>query len=272
MPYITVKSPLSGQLGNQFFQVNLAVQIAKILDSKVRIAENNVLSLCEKSQLFEKKSLGSLRFRKVYSISKEYILNEDTTSIISLCRSVLSRGKILEFPSGMLGEVFHKFLRVQPRDIFKPKIDYRFSPDENSDSGNRVALHFRGADFQSWNPSYVMETTFYLRALEYLNLSSEYVDLYTDDTAHPTVIDLKRLNVVGEIYCNKDFGIDFWKLSQYRTIVISPSTFAVWASILGVRKSIYYDKNWFLRDVSNETFWRNFTENQGNLMDKIIGI
>lgn len=272
VPYITVNSPLSGQLGNQFFQVNLAIQIAIALDSTVLVSKNDVLSLCRESKIFKKQYLGGFKLRKVYRLPREYILSEDTASIISLCRSVLSLGKILEIPSGILGDVFYKFLQVEPRELFKPKSSYLFSSDKQNEPHNRVALHFRGGDFQSWKPSYVMDAAFYRKVLEHLDLPAEYVDLYTDDTNHPTVIELKKLDMVGAIYCSKDFGVDFWKLSQYRTIVISPSTFAVWASILGVRKSIYYNKNWFLRDVSHETFWRKFTENQGNLADRVIGI
>lgn len=268
MPYLTIKDPLTGRLGNQLFQVNFALQIATKIQVPLMIKKSEVLKM---SNLRVGLASGrGLKLQKAQILDKNFILEQDTETIYSRCLSIISEGRIAVLPAGILGEVFFKFLCESPRNLFNPRKHLISSEGEKQNSLKKVALHFRGGDFSDWKPSYVMDYKFYVRVLERLNFPSSQVDLFTDDPRHPTVIRLKTEMKVGRVINSNNPHRDFWALSNYGIIVISPSTFSVWAALLGCSKDVIYNGKWYENEGAKEAFWPLFIENNQGLARKLL--
>jgi hypothetical protein len=270
--FIRLEQPLSGGLGNQFFQVNFVLQIREILNCEIDIPKNKVFEICDQSKLDIGRKPTLNRFAKVFRISREFVIGEEASTLVNFCADKISSGIALQIPSGILGEVFYKFLSTDPRRMFYPELKYHKDLSENKVDSSRVAFHFRGTDFHDWKPEYVLDIAYYRRALKQLNLSPETTDLFTDDPLHPTVLQLKDEGIVGRVISRADHGSDFWNLANYETLVISPSTFAVWACLLGTHKTVIYDTNWFAKEGQKELFWKRFLKNSDHLMKDVVGI
>jgi len=270
MPCLTIENPLIGGLGNQLFQVNFASQIATRIQVPLMIKKSEVLKM---SNLRVELASGlGLKLRKMQILDKNFILQQDSETIYSRCLSIVSEGRIAVLPAGILGEVFFKFLCENPRNIFNPRKHLVSSDGEKQNSLKKVALHFRGGDFSAWKPSYVMDYQFYVRVLERLNLPSSQVDLFTDDPSHPTVIRLKTEMKVGRVIHSNNPHRDFWAMSNYGTLVISPSTFSVWAALLGCSKDVIYNGKWYESEGAKEVFWPKFIENDQGFAKKLLSM
>lgn len=262
--------PLSGRLGNQLFQFNFGLQIARSIGVQFNLSNNDVFEMCTIPNHFSKRLY--LRPRKVQTLDKSSILRHKADFIYESCLKIIESGKTVSLPSGILGEVFFKFFAVNPRDVFIPRMEFSKIENINQDFRNRVALHFRGSDFASWRPSYVMDYDFYIRAIRFMNVSSKEVDLFTDDPEHPTVVRLISDGVVDNVVSSSNGFRDFWTMSNYGSLVISPSTFAVWASMLGKAEKIVYNKNWYARDGIKEIFWQNYVNNLFEITGNLVGV
>ena len=270
MPYLTIKEPLIGRLGNQLFQVNFASQIATRIKVPLKMRKNEVLKL---SNLNVELSSGlGLKPKKMQFLDRRFILEQDAETIYGLCISIIQENRVIALPSGMLGEVFFKFLLEIPRNLFVPRKHLNSSDEEKLISSHRVALHFRGGDFSAWKPSYVMDYEFYARVLKEQDIPCDQIDLFTDDPAHPTVTRLKTELKVGKVISSNNQYRDFWAMSNYGTLVISPSTFSVWASLLGCPKKVIYNGNWYESEGVKEVFWSKFIETNHGFTKKMLAV
>ena len=252
MPYLTIKEPLIGRLGNQLFQVNFASQIATRIKVPLKMRKNEVLKL---SNLNVELSSGlGLKPKKMQFLDRRFILEQDAETIYGLCISIIQENRVIALPSGMLGEVFFKFLLESPRNLFVPRKHLNSSDEEKLISSHRVALHFRGGD------------------LKEQDIPCDQIDLFTDDPAHPTVTRLKTELKVGKVISSNNQYRDFWAMSNYGTLVISPSTFSVWASLLGCPKKVIYNGNWYESEGVKEVFWSKFIETNHGFTKKMLAV
>ena len=270
MSYVTLKDPLRGRLGNQLFQVNFAAQIASKLNVPLRLGKTSVNQLCEKSNYAQGKY--AFRSKPNLILNREYFLQSSTEEVIDFCLNAVDSGRNIELPSSMLGEVFFDYLFVDPKSLFTPNRRISLPNDSNFKDYDRIAMHFRGSDFQDWNSNYVMEYEYYCRVSKELNINGTRIDLFTDDPQHSTVIALYRNGIVSRIIHSRNYFEDFWQLSKYPTLVASPSTFPLWSAILGQTKLLIYDKNWYQNYGVKEVFWKQFLTCKNLLMPSINAI
>ena len=152
-----------------------------------------------------------------------------------------------------LGELFFKNRKIPTREIFKLK-------SKPNIEGKSVAIHFRGTDFFSWNPNAVLDTNYYLNALEEVDADTYYI--FTDDQRLPSyekvLSVLKGKNVVvGRNTSDRTNYInDFSIMSECDYIISSPSTFCICAGFMGKHKKIIHSENWVKDRVNKvDKFW-----------------
>lgn len=157
-----------------------------------------------------------------------------------------------------LGEKFFSDHHISTREIFKLKNKMKLD-------GVSLAIHFRGTDFHSWNPNAVLDTEYYLNAIEEYGEVQTYY-LFTDDRELPSYLDVTK-HLYGK---NVIFGDPISRLNDFITmcecdgIVSSPSTFAICAGFVGKHKKILHSKKWVNSRVSvNDKFWVDLN-NGGN--------
>lgn len=209
-------------------------------------------------------------FRRDFKITSRMIRSLPTGEILRLCRENLFAGRDILFVPPLLGETFFSYTFTAPSSLVRINPSYCQSVPGFNNDRPLVGLHFRGGDFSAWNPNAVLPTDYYLEAIECF--LAEYPDsaffLCTDDETCPAWSPvLKRLFALPRerIY----FGLndappiyDLHWLSLCDGIISSPSTFAIWAGILGrSRKKIIHSKKWVdLCVARQDVFWCRLDE------------
>jgi hypothetical protein len=161
-----------------------------------------------------------------------------------------------------LGEKFFSGDFLDSREIF------RLNGEREAEE--RVgAVHFRGTDFFTWNPESILETTYYISAIEEVFEEVDSFQLFTDDAelesfrAVKTYLDeRKKVYSLGQNTSNRsEFKKDFVNLANCDLIISSPSTFCISAGFVGKRKKIIHSEKWILSRIQkSDLFWVGLNE------------
>jgi len=178
---------------------------------------------------------------------------EDNDGIINLIAACLAGGSDALLPGGLLGDFFFNFAFVSPVDVMRWRV---------SSAAHRQAIgvHIRGGDFRQWDPSALLPVSYYEEAVHWCLATAPEaeVSIFTDDHSLDTVYELKhRLGTRCRIRPRASALVDLRLLSESQFIVASPSTFAIWAGILGPQSRSIHCREWVERKANQgEYFWR----------------
>lgn len=269
-PWFIMKQSPVGRFGNHLFQWNLIKQLAmefEIPYSHPKFIGSNF-----------SKELGSHNYIRGILRSPSYRLIELQNNKVHWCeieqliRSKIRDGVSIEIPSGVMGSRFFDSNYRNPSGIGDL---FTLIKSQKNQSKPYIAMHFRGTDFREWNELADISSGYYREALDTLKASKSLsadliVRLITDDPDHDTVAQIKKYTGAIVEGRNNQFE-DFSVLANADALISSPSTFAIWAAIVGKPKPVAFPKAWVNSRIEiQDPFWIGISENRGNLFDSII--
>lgn len=263
---IYIKGKITGGLGNQLFQLHLLEQMSRKFNL-IPIYPENEAAWSFKGFQAHRRFLPQLK--KSSHLDTQIIQNDSTEAIELLIHSILKKNRNLSLPHSVLGEALHKFCFFELNHLFRPKAEFdALASEKNS---NNIALHFRGKDFLDWDKTAIMSPDFYFEALSTIkNLKSKSIVIFTDDPGHETIRHLRQELSGSLIVSSQNYHFDFWRLSTFGTLISSPSTFAMWAGMLGQRTHLILRKSWLEERIEKqETYWMNVAQNVGGLYERV---
>lgn len=262
---ITLKA-FRGRLGNQLFQVHTALQLAKHLDLHVMLPAHKLRQISREiprgNKAFEFLISRFLKDNFQEFIFENGIMTE--TSRYSTDRFILSKNLVIG--SNYLSETFFPLLFEHPSDLMPLNL-----PESYFDQEPILALHFRGTDFVGWNSKALMRPEYYFNALDHFSAWKSDITLFTDDIGHEVVQTLIRN--VPKLRVDKSMNTSqaFLRLAQHKILISSPSTFAIWAAMLGRSSTIVLEQGWinemYLRD---DHFWTGIATNRKALFSNVL--
>jgi hypothetical protein len=259
-----------GRMGNRLFHYNFLRQISK---------KTGIDSFCvpfSESELFENITVEKRRtkFFKTTKYTSKEILNLSPDDFLHIITEGDARGRDFLLNPPMLGEVFFDYLFYDPNEFFQIKKQYRKDVDESIKDKKVIALHFRGTDFEAWNKSASLKFDYYKKAIDFCieSFSSDDIifGLFTDDINFlaytETLSYIKKTNKVFFIgNLDKPPIVDFYQITQSDVLISSPSTFAIFAGLLGKKKKIIHDKTWIDYALDKkDTFWVKLSTTQNS--------
>jgi hypothetical protein len=269
-PLIGYGESLVGRLGNQLFQMNLLFQLARILQASTYSRPWSY------SYLFKEIDHHSFRraniFPSCWRSWKPKTISFTNWSLIEIETLVsLTEKKIVNLPVGILGEAFFHVSKVNPRELFLQPRDLEFGFESNAP---KVGVHFRGGDFQTWNPKAILKPDFYLNSIKVLLDRYDELEVFisTDDPHLSTYLmvskELERESRIHTLTSRGSLFSDFWGLANCDYVVSSPSTFAIWASLLGVKKrSVFHSADWLNQRLQvQDEFWVDLMSEKNSLI------
>lgn len=252
----------SGGIGNQLFQLNFLHQTAKQLGTSLfhrRSQAEKIVHLPQSPNF-----LNALRSITSESFSKSEIEKAGYQAWLGKIRDLSDAGKSITIEPGVLGSIFFDSCTEPPRHIMPLRTMLFDRVKDAPASVNQISIHFRGGDFASWNPSAILQTDYYMDALDYLESSGiDMSNVYfsTDDPQHDTSLSiLHRLGQKPNLMTNP--FEDFIMLSKSDYLISSPSTFAFWAAVLGENVKVIHSKRWLDQCEAEEIkFWIDVRRN-----------
>jgi Glycosyl transferase family 11 len=256
MSRIQYSKGYSGRLGNQLFQENIIRQLAYA--SNLTIKENTG-DFNKLITGFDKVDNRSFRIIRKKKISREMLEEMTLDEIISML--MYAKVKTDYFlPSGLLGEYYTKFT-LRPPSLLMPLRTTLNEKFENRKEVKKIAIHFRGGDYMEWNRTAVLNLSYYMRSIEHIKIKFGNFPLiwrvFTDDKSLETY-----QKIVRELHCKSDLSpsdaiSDFFSISNSDVVISSPSTFSIWASILGRKKDlIIHCSEWVNQQAGlKDPFW-----------------
>lgn len=268
---ISTERRLIGQLGNQLFQVNLVMQIAKTLNIPYKYYSTNIDTLLGRVNEANKNFMKTHCAKNRFVISNDMMREIDIDDIHELIMKFSEKGALIVIKSGLLGEVLHKFLNHNPRELLTNDLVQAY---DFMGSANSVAMHFRGRDFENWNAKAIMPPEYYFNALDLI--TSEFgvlnpnLHLFTDDVNHPIFQQIAANFKKVSIYSGPNLFSDFWALSKFKYLISSPSTFSFWAGVLTRNKSIIFQEEWVNNQINEGSiFWNDIKCNRNVLFKSV---
>ena len=257
-PQIGYTERTRGQFGNFLFQYNLLLQLSWNFGFECFMKTEKYL-LDINDSFLTKRNINS-HINKVTLDRK--ILAEfdwDISSLVS--EKIVKKGKSIILPTGIYGESFFTVTKINPNFFMQiPGI-----ANNKLSNAVKVGIHVRGNDFKFWNEKATPDFEFYLRAINEIKveLGSEYqieYRIFTDDH-HSEIVEKLKKHFKLKIEKSSYFE-DFIALSGMDFIVAPPSTFSIWAGILGKSKTVYFEKNWINYSLERkDRFWVELNEN-----------
>jgi len=251
----------TGGLGNRLFQYHFLLQFARLANGETSIP-------WKKDHQFVSKTTGLLAHwvwassQKLQTLSSSDFQSYSQNEIKNFMLEKSSSQEDIALKPPILGELFYQTCFEDPKTLFKPqKVVAPPNP--------YIAIHIRGGDFASWNPAAILPSSYYRDAIELTMQSRTDFDtplvIVTDDLAQPSVAEIARifsenlsqgLEIRQIMRSDSDLSTDFRLLGSAETLISSPSTFAIWASILGQNREVLHSKIWVER-MANEgdQFW-----------------
>lgn len=253
----------AGRMGNRLFAYHFIRQIAERGKIDYFMPEfpdsPDFLDMCGRNRIraFIKKKVS------FSSICNE--LANDSVRLVSKILDISKEGYAVEIDRPVLGEFFYDYTFSDPRKFIRVKNQCLLS--FTYDGGHPeyiIAAHFRGTDYAKWNPSAVLPKSYYIEAIEHAISHSKtqpVIVLFTDDRTLDAYI-----ATYGHFYKKQKILIPVNKISHMRdfmtmmhadVLVSSPSTFSIWAGILGKKKTIVHSRSWVhQRADANDLFWQ----------------
>ena len=253
----------SGGIGNQLFQLNFLHQAAKQLDTSLFHRQSQAGRMVHLSQ--RPKISNALRSLTSVSFSKSEIEMAGYRAWLSRACELLTMGRSITIEPGVLGSIFFDSCMESPRNIIPLRAMAFDSVQDVASNTIQIAIHFRGGDFASWNPSAILQRDYYMDALDYLDSAGiDMSNIYfsTDDTQHETSqFILRRLG--KEPNLTSKTSEDFFMLSKSNYLISSPSTFSFWAAVLGENVKVIHSKRWLDQCEEKESkFWIDVRKNR----------
>lgn len=259
------KKNLRCGLGNRLFNYNFLMQIAHktLIDPIIPTAIDQHYF---KSNYITYRNLNFLTIfsKKVEQIDFAKLTpRERIEKIISLSKLTNE----ITFSGNFLGSYFFDHLYIDPKQIFQlPALESVFFVRHPY-----AALHFRGKDFHDWDQNAVLNYRYYIHSIEKcLNLGIDSFRLVTDDLTLDSLKTIKsyleQRKISFEII-NNDERVDFSILARADIVVISPSTFCIWATILGKSRRLILPEDWLDYSITrNDKFWIDLVNKKQDLL------
>lgn len=241
----------TGGLGNRLFHLNLLAQLSASSGIPYVYAgtpESRLLFEVGRKKIIELKSKPDFTGELLLGLDKQQIFDQ-----------IIDQSKIkknLYFEPPLLGELFHKFTDVPPRDLLTIR---RNSKKERP----YVAVHIRGRDFFQWDKKSILPVSYYRDSIEFVKSyfgADINIQLFTDDLNLPSVRELTSQNIAT--LCSsgskRDEIKDFVAMANSVGIISSASTFSIWAGLLGPEKLIIHSRDWVdSKSNMGDLFWSN---------------
>ena len=230
---------LSGGLGNQLFQLSAAIYLAKnnnivsisIDDTALnnyRVARDNELvkflrfDLGKINVIFKSSVLSSLRIPKFLPIFP--FVSDKNFQILS--KNINNRFLLLDgyFQACLTQENFDEEVKLLKIILINKQFEAQ----------NGCVIHIRGGDFVKLGWNSITPKEYYIKAIETMQLKYNQTKFYivTDDRIYSKSV-LDNINIDYKFIGNSMYE-DFHLLGSFKYRILSASTFALWASALGV--------------------------------------
>lgn len=258
MSTIVAYKKFTGQLGNHLFQKNFVLQSSNELNfgyfHRKSYSELIVQSDNKKIDLID-----CFRTKRILFFSAEEIQNMGFVDWINELRKFPLR-TIFVIENELMGDLFFESCLVDPKILMPLNITEYEKRSWNYPAG----IHFRGKDFQKWNPAAILSIEYYMNAIDLLQqygINIEDIFFSTDDWNHPISLKIiSRLNYVRKISSVRE---DFIKFTRCNYIVSSPSTFIFWASIFSNGSFVIHSEKWIRHNMDrNVKFWIDLMANK----------
>jgi hypothetical protein len=262
-----IKKIAKGRMGNRLFHYHFLRQISK---------KTGIEYFCidfpdaKKFDGMSKTGKVNFRFNKKIRLTSKDILSYQPDDFIEFVKSEDIKGRDIILDPPMLGEVFFDYLFFDPNEFIGIKKEHQKGFEFDVREKKIIALHFRGTDFEAWNKNASLKFDYYKKSidycLEYFKNEKIVFVLFTDDLNFQpytnTVDYLKSKNLEYHLGDPKGSPIhDFYQMTQSDVLVSSPSTFAIFAGILGKKKKIIHAQSWMDYAIdNNDTFWSRLSE------------
>ncbi len=246
------KKPKGG-LGNRLFQLNFIGQLGHLLERNYNFYSPGdskyFMNVSSKHKPFFPRFTQS-------AIDLSELVAEEFAIIRMKVEEMRSKRLIL-IEGSYLGETFFDFNFCDPRKIVIPRFQI-----EKTQS---IACHFRGGDFHTWNAQAILPHVYYMQAIEMIDskLGQKLpIKLITDDSSLEAFEKVsKSLKSRVTIKLDNDPIHDFADLAGSQFIVSSPSTFAIWAGILGGCEGIIHSSKWVQMQCElDDPFWNRLSK------------
>ena len=263
---------LTGRMGNRLFQYHFMRQLSKKYELEtfhLNIPDNIWF------ESMEEKKLDWNPFRKKVKFKSNEIIALGKDSFLNKIQQAKIEKKVIVLEPPLLGDFFYDYLFFDPNECIQIKEIYKNSNLTKSDNSINIAIHFRGTDFETWNKDAILDLDYYINAIDfsikfYKDSKLDFY-LFTDDLSLDTYT--KIINYLE--YKNIDFYLgdmskepiyDFYTMSECDVIISSPSTFSIWAGVLGKRKKIIHSDNWIKNRIDvNDRFWIDLDKSDNDI-------
>ena len=248
-----------GRFGNKMFNLFYSLYFSKKLKDKVFYNPFGV------SRFFDIKNNYKLKMHKSFRVINNTNFLEDNFQ-----NNLVLKG-------GVLGDYFFK-IKCDLKKNLTIKKSYT-SKNRLLKENFNVAIHFRGTDFFIWDKKSILPFEYYLKGIKSINTQKPKFYLYTDDSelaSFKKVINyLESNNLSYDLGRSKShFILDFSEMAYCDALISTPSTFCIWAGVLGKEKIIIQNKDWVnYRIENNDEFWKDcmFSKNYLNYkVDKFL--
>jgi len=251
-----------GRMGNRLFHYHFLRQVAE--EAGLAYFHPNFPDSKYFKEM-ERKARPFSLFRKELVLTSKEVLGFKQNEFIEFIKKENSSDKEIIINPPMLGEVFFDYLFYTPAQFIRMKDEFKLDFNFSTKDKTVVGLHFRGTDFKAWNERASLKFEYYRSAIDFClqEFKTEnlifviFSDDFQFDTFTKTIEYLKYIKAKFNIGDNKRPAIyDFYQISQCDVLVSSPSTFAIFAGILGKKKKIIHAKSWIDYAVANgDIFW-----------------
>lgn len=263
---IGIKKVSDGQMGNRLFQYHFLKQIAKKTE-----CEYFHCSLPDSVYFLgmEKRRRNIWSLKRPIKLTKEDIVKQKSNEFIEFVKYENNKGRDIILVPPILGDLFFDYLFYNPNEFLKIRPEYKLKINNLDENNSIVGIHFRGTDLHSWDRNTILEPEYYLKAIQHLSKeikdAFEFV-LFTDDENLPAYIETKKYLAdrnfrynIGQISLPPIY--DFYQMSQCDYLISSPSTFSIFAGVLGKEKKIIHSEKWIKYALNrNDLFWKKLID------------
>jgi len=236
-----------GGLGNQIFQLFAAIILAtKKKISRIEIDESYLLAKQLKGQIeevlnfeafgieitYRKKLITKLRLPRFLKIKSKF---NPFVSDGNFYRALNSAPRMNFYLDGYFIDAidqgtFDRHLKLISKG-FRLK-----SLDSEVNFKNRCVIHLRGTDFIKLGWSKITPLGYYKSSIQKMvEIGIDSFDVVTDDINYAK--SFFDNNSYIKNYISTDLISDFFYISKFQYKILSPSTFAFWASVFGVNRT-----------------------------------
>jgi hypothetical protein len=258
----------SGGLGNRLFNFHFISQISHELNFEYFYPKRLDQDLINLREMPNTARYVLTRLSAPQKVSSELLLGLGKQDVRDLFGMLSASGRPIVLEPPFLGESFFN------STFSDPKLFFRNLSFDGSKKQKYIGVHLRGGDFHSWNPAAILPTNFYTDALDSLfpsfpEAGATPIFISTDDQNLRSFKELSQIYSTNVATYKRSMPIgahrgmrgDFVQLANADALVSSPSTFAIWAGILGNDKKIVHSREWVETMASaGDEFWSKLSQ------------